>query len=138
MLPLADTIFHKSSTSLKNWFYAIFLFANAKNGVSAKELQRHTGVTYKCAWRMAKQIRLLFNKSDSKLSNTIEVDETYIGGKAKGKRGRGADNKTSVIGMVERKGNLKAEVTKDTKSSTVSNLISKNITTGSNIVTDEY
>jgi len=55
--PLADTIFHKSSTSLKSWFYAIFLFSISKNGVSAKELERHLGVTYKCAWRMAHKIR---------------------------------------------------------------------------------
>ena len=46
--PLANTIFHKSSTSLKNWFYVIFLFAKSKNGVSAKEIQRQLGVTYKC------------------------------------------------------------------------------------------
>lgn len=61
--PLANTIFHKSATSLKNWFYAIFLFANSKNGVSGKELQRQLGVTYKTAWRMRKHIRSLFAKS---------------------------------------------------------------------------
>jgi transposase-like protein len=136
--PLADTIFHKSSTSLRDWFYAIFLFANSKNGVSAKELQRQLGTTYKCSWRMAKQIRLLFSKPNSKLSNTIEVDETYIGGKAKDKRGRGAENKTPVVGMVERKGNITAQTTKDTTRSTLSYLISKNITAGSSIITDEY
>ena len=54
--PLADTIFHKSSTSLKNWFFAIFLFSMSTNGISAKELERQLGVTYKTAWRMAKQI----------------------------------------------------------------------------------
>jgi transposase len=64
LYPLADTIFHKSSTSLKNWFFAIYLFANSKNGVAAKELERHLGVTYKCAWRMAKQIRALFADQD--------------------------------------------------------------------------
>ncbi len=62
--PLADTIFHKSSTSLKDWLRAIYLFSNSKNGVSAKELERHLGVTYKTAWRMAKQIRQLFADQD--------------------------------------------------------------------------
>jgi transposase len=62
--PLADTIFHKSSTPLKKWFFAIYLFANSKNGVSAKELERQLGVTYKTAWRMAKQIRHLFTFAD--------------------------------------------------------------------------
>ncbi len=61
--PLADTIFHKSSTSLKSWFYAMFLFSTSKNSVSAKELERQLGVTYKTAWRMAKQIRTLFEES---------------------------------------------------------------------------
>ena len=65
--PLADTIFHKSSTSLKNWFYAIFLFSTSKNGVSAKELERQLGVTYKCAYRIAKQIRKLFDENVSML-----------------------------------------------------------------------
>lgn len=59
--PLANTIFHKSETSLKNWFYAIFLFSTSKNGVFAMELQRQLGCTYKTAWRMAKQIRKLFD-----------------------------------------------------------------------------
>lgn len=57
--PLAGTIFHKSPTSLKLWFHAIFLFSTSENRVSAKELQRQLGVTYKCAWRMAKQIKSL-------------------------------------------------------------------------------
>ncbi len=57
--PLAGTIFHKSPTPLKLWFYTIFLFSTSKNGVSAKELQRQIGVTYKTAWRMALQIRKL-------------------------------------------------------------------------------
>ncbi len=61
--PLANTIFHKSSTPLKNWFFAIYLFSVSKNGVSAKELERQLGVTYKCAYRMGKQIRKLFNEN---------------------------------------------------------------------------
>ncbi len=64
--PLADTIFRKSETSLWNWFYAIYLFSVSKNGVSAKELERHLGVTYKTAWRMCKQIRLLMEQDSDK------------------------------------------------------------------------
>lgn len=85
--PLAGTIFHKSDTDLKKWFYAIYLFSVSKNGVSAKELERHLGVTYKTAWRIAKQIRELFSQNKETLSNLIEVDETYYGGKHKDKRG---------------------------------------------------
>ena len=75
--PLADTIFHKSSTPLKLWFYGIFLFSASRNGVSAKELQRHLGVTYKTAWRMAQQIRKLMSQDTDKLSGIVEADETY-------------------------------------------------------------
>ena len=63
--PLANTIFHKSETPLKKWFYAIYLFGVGKNGVSAKEIERHLGVTYKTAWRMAKQIRLMMQQGDN-------------------------------------------------------------------------
>ena len=62
--PCAGTIFHKSPTPLTLWFHAIFLFATAKNGVSAMELTRQLGVTYKCAWRMARQVRLLMAQDD--------------------------------------------------------------------------
>ena len=136
--PLADTIFHKSSTSLRNWFYSIYLFSVSKNGVSAKELERQLGVTYKCAWRIARQIRMLFKQNKKKLSNTIEIDETYIGGRHKGKRGRGSENKTSVIGLVERKGDLKAQVTQNTNSSTIHTLIRENVNLDVDIITDEY
>jgi len=73
------------------------------NGVSAKELERQLGVTYKCAWRIAKQIRLLFKQNKKLLSDIVEVDETYIGGKHKGKRGRGSENKASVVGLLKGK-----------------------------------
>ena len=136
--PLAGTIFHKSDTPLKNWFYAIFLFANSKNGVAAKELQRQLGVTYKCAWRMAKQIRLLFKPPKGKLSNTVEIDETYVGGKAHGKRGRGAESKTPVVGMVQRGGKIFAQVVGNTKSATITPLVRQNIKIGSMLMTDEY
>ncbi len=78
--PLANTSFRKSEASLWNWFYAIYLFSVSKNGVSAKELERHLGVTYKAAWRMAKQIRKLMEDDGDLLDGAVEVDETYIGG----------------------------------------------------------
>ena len=65
--PTESTIFHKSRTPLTLWFYAIFLMAQSKNGVSAKEIERQIGVTYKCAWRMVKQIRLLMDDDNGTL-----------------------------------------------------------------------
>lgn len=106
--PLAYTIFHKSSTSLKDWFYVIYLFSVSKNGVAAKEIERHLGVTYKTAWRMAKHVRALMLGSSTPLSGIVETDETYIGGRERGKNVT-VQNKAIVFGMVERGGNVKAE-----------------------------
>ncbi len=69
--PLAGTIFHGSATPLRLWFYAIYLFATSQNGVAAKELERQLGVTYKTAWRISSQIRLLFTEQDSLLNQEI-------------------------------------------------------------------
>jgi len=104
--PLTGTIFEKSSTSLTNWFYAIYLFSQSRNGVSAKELERQLGVTYKTAWRIAKHIRALMNENGDPLTGTVEVDETFIGGKDSSEnRHKG---KSAVMGMVERQGRIKA------------------------------
>lgn len=138
--PLAGTIFHKSETSLKSWFYAIFLFANSKNGVSGKELQRQLGVTYKTAWRMAKQIRTLFNESGGgKLSKIVEADETYIGGTRHGdKRGRSVERKTAVFGLVQRDGEVRAQIVPNTKAATILPIMRENVRRGSRLMTDEY
>lgn len=102
--PTSGTIFHKSSTALTDWFYALFLFSSARNGVSAKELQRQLGVTYKTAWRMAHQIRSLMTQGRDPMDGTVEMDETYIGGRRRGTRGRGAQGKTAVAGIAQRGG----------------------------------
>ncbi len=96
--PTAGTILHKSPTPLRYWFYAVYLMASTKCGISAKQLQRELGVTYKTAWRMFKQIRNLMDEGMSPFKGQIEVDETYIGGKCPGKCGRGAGHKTIVLG----------------------------------------
>lgn len=134
--PLAGTIFHKSSTPLKQWFYAIYLFSKSKNGVSAKELERQLGVTYKTAWRMAKQIRLLFDIDNGKLNGTVEMDETYIGGRRK--LAQKYDNKTPIVGAVEREGKIVAKVTQDASSTTLQRLLRSHVEIGSTLYTDEW
>lgn len=137
--PTEGTIFHKSPTPLTLWFHAIFLMSQSKNGVAAKELERHLGVTYKCAWRIAKQIRLLMSEDDTPLlgKEIIEADETYVGGIRKGKRGRGAEGKTPVFGVVERKGSVKTKVIPNVKQVTLMPLIDSMVSPNSVITTDE-
>lgn len=134
--PLADTIFRKSETSLWNWFYAIYQFSVAKNGVSAKELERTLGVTYKTAWRMCKQIRLLMEQDDDKLTGVVEADETYIGGKGT-KEHRIAGSKKPVLGAVEKNGSVKAKVSDWATTSRAKSFLRANLEAGAELHTDE-
>ena len=82
--PMAGTIFEHSSTSLRLWYYAMYLMASTRCGIWAKQIQRETGVTYKTAWRMFRQIRSLLSERDMQLEGSaVEVDEMYFGGKSK-------------------------------------------------------
>ena len=108
--PCADTIFHKSRTKLTLWFFAMYLMTSTRHGVAAKELERALGVTYKCAWRMAHELRKLMASADGTgpLSGHVEIDETLIGGKKKGGSKRMMENKTTIFGMLQRDGLLMA------------------------------
>jgi len=139
LYPCVGTPFEGSRTPLQLWFYAIYLFTTTRSGVSAKELQRQLGVTYKCAWRMAKEIRKHMGKvdGDDQLSGTVEIDETYVGGKQPGKRGRGAKGKTVVMGMLEKNGDVMTRVVPNIKKKTLQTIIETNIQSGSELHTDE-
>lgn len=135
--PLANTIFHKSTTPLRSWFYVIFMFSVSKNGVSAKEIERTLGVTYKTAWRMAKQVRSLMQQDNNNmLSGTVEVDETYIGGRRK--LAQKYNNKSAVFGAVERNGAIKAKHVISTGARVLLPEIEKGVSKGTNIYSDEY
>jgi len=124
IFPTAGTIFHKSPTPLRSWFYAMFLMASTRCVISAKQLERELGVTYKTAWRMFKQIRSLMNEKANPFNGSIEVDETYIGGKRPGPPGRGAEGKTPVVGLVHRdEGQVMSKVVSDVKTRTVMPII---------------
>jgi transposase len=135
--PTAGTIFHKSETSLKSWFFAMFLMSASRNGVAAKELERQLGVTYKTAWRMAHQIRKLMDDDGGMLKGVVEADETYYGGKRPGKRGRGAAGKTPIVGIVERGGKVKAKVVNVVTTANCFGNIIQNVERGSTVHTDE-
>jgi len=137
--PTAGTIFHKSETSLRLWFYAMFLMASTRCGISAKQLQREIGVTYKTAWRMFHQIRKLMDESGGgPFGGEIEADETYIGGKRTG-QGRGPAGKTVAFGIVERHGRIVAEVVPDVKARTLLPILWKRVPAhkGTPVYTDE-
>lgn len=139
--PLKDTIFAGSKLPLRKWFYAIYLFSQAKNGVSAAELQRHLGCTYKTAWKVAASIRSLMEPESSKLTGEFEADETYVGGRPRypyfGHSGRGT-KKTPVFGIVRRSGDVRAHVVENVRESTLKPLIRSYAAPESTLYTDEF
>lgn len=138
--PTVGTPFAKSRTSLQLWFFAIFLFVNSRNGVSAKELERQLGVTYKTAWRMGHEIRkhMAAVDGDSPLGGigkTVEVDETFIGGYKKGDFG--GKSKAIVQGMLQHDGDIMTKVVPNKKGLHLVGNIVRNVEHGSEIHTDE-
>jgi transposase-like protein len=140
--PLAGTIFEKSTTSLRLWFHAMFLMGSTRCGVSAKQIQRETGVTYKTAWRMFKQIRTLMSEDVTLEGSSVEMDETYVGGHRRGgRRGRAsgpAQEKAIVIGAVERGGKVVALVSNDVTKATLHGIAKEYILPDSIVYTDHY
>ena len=136
--PTAGTIFEKSTTSLRLWFHAFYLMAQTRCGISAKQIERETGVTYKTAWRMFDKIRGLLGESVTPLSGEVEIDETYMGGKRRGgKRGRGAPGKTVVAGAVERRGRVVAVKAENVRAATLLPFIREHVLPRTNVYTDE-
>jgi transposase len=138
--PTANTIFHDTRTPLVSWFYAIYLFVTTRHGVSGKELQRQLGVTYKTAWRMGQQIRLLMGSAEEfvALKGHVEIDEHFHGGRISRKDGNPRDNKTIIVGMKERGGPIRAEVAPDTKTKTLRKIVLDNIQPRTTVSTDEH
>ncbi len=140
--PTADTIFHKSPTPLRLWFYAIFMISSTRCGTSAKQLERELGVTYKTAWRMFSKIRKMLARRSPILGGThkpVELDETYIGSRRQGKRGRPApgESKVPVFGMVERRGQIMATVVSDVQQVSLMPHIKARVLPRSIVYTDE-
>ena len=137
--PTAGTPFEKTRTSLRDWFYVMFLFCSTRNGVAAKEVERQLGVTYKTAWRMCRLIRLYMGYVDGDYpvggpGKVVEADETFIGGKDK----QGEDDKSVVFGVLERGGEVVTRHVMDRTARTVVPHIVKFAKGGSRIHTDEF
>jgi transposase len=137
--PTAGTVFQDTRTPLQVWFYAIYLFVTTRHGVSGKELERALGVTYKTAWRMGQQIRVLMAKADSfeEMQGHVEIDEAYIGGYQSYAESRKRDNKTIVLGIVERGGRTVAKSVPNLRMESVRPFIYENVKAGSAVSTDE-
>lgn len=148
---IVGTIFENTNVPLSTWFAAIYLITAHKKGISSLQLHRDLGVTQKTAWFMLHRIReMLRNDAPSMMRNVVEVDETYVGGReankhqAKRRRGekkttgRSLQTKTAVLGMVERGGEVRAQVINSTGTIALMRVVKKNIQVGTHIVTDNY
>jgi transposase-like protein len=133
----AGTIFHDSHLSLWKWFLAIYLITESRKGMSSNQLKRMLKVTYKTAWYLTHRIRAaMLEVAPEPLDGTVEIDETYVGGKKR--RWRARSDKAVVIGIRQRNGDLRMIRARDAKSKTVQEIINANI--GSHvevIMTDE-
>jgi transposase len=143
--PTAGTIFHKTTVSLQLWFYAIYLMSSTRCGISAKQLEREIGVTYKTAHRMFKQIRtLLAEEDDGPLEGDVEVDESWYGGKpraadTRAKRGRILKtHRPTILAMVERGGRVLPLVIPDGGTRSIRMAVKQHVLPSSMLFTDEW
>lgn len=140
------TIFEDSPIGLDKWLTAIWMITSCKNGVSSYEIQRSLGVTQKSAWFMLQRIRLAMQSEGGMLSGQVEVDETFIGGKARNMhsakrkekiQGRGPNGKAVVMGMLQRGGKVKTAVIANRDRETLHAHVNNNVAHGSEVFTDE-
>ena len=141
------TIFEDSPLGLDKWLAAVWLIVNCKNGISSYELARDLGITQKSAWFMGHRIRLALHAgSFDKLTGEVEVDETFIGGKARNmhiaqrKRritGTGGKDKTAVMGVLERGGKVRTTIVENRKKKTLQAEVKKHVEAGSALYSDD-
>jgi transposase len=144
--PMKGTIFEKSTTSLHLWFYAMYLMVSTRCGISAKQMERELGVTYKTAHRMMKRIRteLMDDEGDEPLSGDVEIDETAWGGKPRRTLPTMRDvaafreSKTTVLGMVERSGRVRLRIIPSRRGEPLSRAVRANVLPTSIIFTDDW
>src|SRR5215211_1836794 len=144
--PMKGTIFEKSTTSLHLWFYAMYLMASTRCGISAKQMERELGVTYKTAHRMMKRIRteLMTDDGEEPLSGDVEVDETSVRGRYRGPKrtyaeaAKWRERQPSVLGMVERGGRVRARVIPSRRGPALSREVRANVNPASIVFTDDW
>lgn len=135
------TIFEDSHIALSKWFMAIQLMCSSKKGISAHQLHRTLGITYKSAWFMAHRIRHAMKQSpfSGKLGGVVEADETYIGGKARGQGvGRGTANKAMVFSLVQRGGNVRSFTVPNVTAANLKPILRQHVSSDARVMTDEW
>jgi transposase-like protein len=140
----ANTIFHKTRTPLRKWFWAVYLIGSDKRGCSAKRLSGLIDVSYPTAWLMIHKVRKAMKDRDTlyKLNQFIEMDDSFFGRKSVGKRGRGASNKSKVVVAVENRGKhagyATMQVIEHVDSNNLNDFVYRNIEPYQTIKTDAY
>jgi transposase-like protein len=136
----AGTIFHDTKLPLTKWFMAVYLMQESKKGISANQMKRTLGVSYKTAWYLCHRIRAAVQEaSPFKLKGIVEVDETYVGGKVRGIGHGYVGNKAIVVGAVQRGGKIVLKVAPDNGRKTLHGFIRQNTEDGTEaIYTDEW
>lgn len=135
------TIFEDSHIALSKWFMAIQLMCSSKKGMSAHQLHRTLGITYKSAWFMGHRIRHAMKQSPfgGKLGGIIEADETYIGGKSHGRGvGRGTANKAMVFSLVQRGGNVRSFTVPNVTAANLKPILRQHVSSDARVMTDEW
>lgn len=134
----SGTIFQDSHLPLTKWFLAIALIVDAKKGISANQIKNHLGVQYKTAWHLMHRIReAMQEEPKGLLRGTVEVDETYIGGRYDRRRKRGPWEKQAVIGLVERDGRVEARPIPTPSKKVLVGIVRERVAKGSRVYTDE-
>jgi transposase-like protein len=137
----AGTIFNDSHLPLWKWFLCVYLLCESKKGMSANQLKRVLGLSYKTAWYLCHRIRAAMKEVNPEpLDGIVEIDETFVGGKARGKNWKKYDNnKTPVIGIKQRGGELRFFKAEDVKSGTLAKYIKENVSEDVHVImTDEW
>lgn len=134
------TVFHDSHLPLPKWFLAVLLMCEAKRGISANQMKRTLGIAHKTAWYLCHRIRqAMSNVSPEPLDGTVEVDETYIGGKRKGiGRGNYRQHKVMILAAIERGRDIRISTGKNNSREVLHGFIRKHAPDASRIMTDEW
>ena len=137
---MKDTMFYRTNIPLRKWFIAIYVFTVHDNGITVKKMSELLDIGNCSAWHLLQRIRKSLHTQNlsKKLCGQVEADETYVGGKMKGKTGRGSQNKKIVFGTIERKGRVYAKVVENCSKRTLQPIINKKIRKRAKIYTDKW